>query len=97
LQLDETGRAPRPGHPRRDPAGAGVVHLDQGGGRCQAPARPLSPDRLGQLLETFVLQELRRQASWSDTGVTFFHYRDKDQVEVDLVLEAGPKLAGLVR
>ncbi len=46
-------------------------------------------DRLGPLLETFVLQELRRQASWHPDLVDFFHYRDRDGFEVDLVLERG--------
>lgn len=45
---------------------------------------------LGQLLETFVVQELRRQASGWEHHVRFSHYRDKDQQEVDLVLERGP-------
>jgi len=51
----------------------------------------LSADRplLGQLLETFVFQELRRQASWHDDPLTFFHYRDKDGVEVDIIIERG--------
>ena len=44
---------------------------------------------LGQLLETFVFQELRRQASWHEAPTAFFHFRDKDGVEVDLVLERG--------
>ncbi len=44
---------------------------------------------LGQLLETFVFQELRRQASWHDAAVSFFHFRDKDGAEVDIVLERG--------
>ena len=44
---------------------------------------------LGQLLESFVFQELRRQASWHDTAVSFFHFRDKDGVEVDIVMERG--------
>lgn len=46
-------------------------------------------DRLGPLLETFVLQELRRQASWYAEPVDFFHYRDRDDFEVDIVLERG--------
>jgi predicted AAA+ superfamily ATPase len=50
---------------------------------------------LGQLLETFVFQELRRQASWSDTPVQFHHFRDKDGVEVDVVLEKAGKMAGV--
>ena len=45
--------------------------------------------RLGPLLETFVLQELRRQASWHPDPVDFFHYRDRDGFEVDVVLERG--------
>ncbi len=44
---------------------------------------------LGPLLETFVLQELRRQASWREAPISFFHFRDRDGVEVDLVLEQG--------
>jgi predicted AAA+ superfamily ATPase len=42
---------------------------------------------LGRLLETFVFQELRRQASWYEEPLAFFHFRDKDGVEVDLVIE----------
>ena len=47
------------------------------------------PQRLGALLETFVFQELRRQAAWYDAPLDFFHYRDKDQAEVDIVIERG--------
>jgi predicted AAA+ superfamily ATPase len=36
-----------------------------------------------------VFQELRRQASWHDDPLGFFHYRDKDGVEVDIVIERG--------
>ena len=55
----------------------------------------LTGDRslLGQLLETFVFQELRRQADWGDVPSTFFHFRDRDGVEVDLVIE---RAAGVV-
>jgi uncharacterized protein len=57
-----------------------------------AADRPL----LGQLLETFVFQELRRQASWYGDPVAFFHYRDKDGTEVDIVMERGARvLAGV--
>ncbi|RPI45126.1 MAG: ATP-binding protein [Betaproteobacteria bacterium] len=44
---------------------------------------------LGQLLETFVFQELRRQAGWREASHAFFHYRDKDGAEVDIVVERG--------
>jgi len=53
--------------------------------------RPL----FGQLLETFVYQELRREASWQTQLITFHHYRDKDGVEVDVVLESGGRIAGV--
>jgi predicted AAA+ superfamily ATPase len=46
-------------------------------------------EALGPLLETFVLQELKRQASWHSMPVSFFHFRDRDGVEVDIVLEQG--------
>lgn len=42
---------------------------------------------LGGLLEGFVLSELARQLSWSTQLADLFHYRTKDQVEVDAVIE----------
>ncbi len=47
--------------------------------------RPL----MGQLLETFVFHELRRQASWHDDFLSFYHYREKNGPEVDIVIERG--------
>jgi predicted AAA+ superfamily ATPase len=57
----------------------------------------LAADRttFGHLLETFVFQELRRQAGWRNEPAAIYHYRDKDQVEVDLVLESAGRLAGV--
>lgn len=43
----------------------------------------------GRLVETFVTNELRAQAEWSQTRPELFHYRDRDGTEVDLVLESG--------
>jgi uncharacterized protein len=54
-----------------------------------APILGKERGRLGPLLETFVLQELRRQASWRSDPIEFFHYRDRDDFEVDIVLEFG--------
>ena len=52
--------------------------------------------RLGQFLETFVFQELKRQAGWRGQPTGLFHFRDRDGVEVDLVLEQGDgALAGV--
>lgn len=47
-----------------------------------------APDAaLGPLLENFVLGELARQLTWSLTYARLYHYRDRDQHEVDAVLE----------
>lgn len=47
--------------------------------------RPGGP--FGPLLEGFVTAELARQLTWSQTLVEMYHYRDKNKVEVDIVLE----------
>ena len=70
------------------------LHLGDTGLACSllgltADVLKLERSRLGPLLETFVYQELRRLASWHDRHHDFFHYRDKDQVEVDIVIERG--------
>lgn len=41
----------------------------------------------GHLLETFVIGEVRKQASWLDEPVTLGHWRTSDGAEVDLVIE----------
>lgn len=50
---------------------------------------------LGQLTETFVYQELRKHADWHDVALRFYHFRNKDKVEVDMVIQQGPLLAGI--
>jgi predicted AAA+ superfamily ATPase len=70
------------------------LHLGDTGIACALlgiDAARLGSDRqmLGALLETFVFQELRRQASWLPEPVGFFHFRDRDDFEVDMVLEQG--------
>ena len=42
---------------------------------------------IGHLTETFVFNELLKQASWLEDSVEFFHYRDHDKREVDLILQ----------
>jgi predicted AAA+ superfamily ATPase len=49
----------------------------------------------GPLLESFVVQQLACQASWMGDDIQFSHYRDKDQVEVDLVIEKGRDIWGV--
>ena len=52
-------------------------------------------DRFGHLLEAFVVQQLIAQAGWTDPDLRFWHYRDKDQVEVDLVITRGRETWGV--
>ena len=77
------------------------LHIGDTGLACAllgVDADGLSSDRslLGQLLETFVYRELQRQASWHDALTSFFHFRDRDGYEVDIVIERGTQaLAGV--
>lgn len=41
----------------------------------------------GMFYETFVAMELHRQISWLDDRPRLFHFRDRDQREVDIVVE----------
>jgi predicted AAA+ superfamily ATPase len=59
---------------------ANLLGMDAGSLR-----RPAGP--LGSLLEGFVAMELARQLSWSRQRAELYHYRTRDRVEVDIVLE----------
>jgi predicted AAA+ superfamily ATPase len=59
-----------------------------------AAMRGVAPDHVardrrlfGSILETFVFSELLKLAGWNAERLTFSHYRDKDQFEVDIVME----------
>jgi hypothetical protein len=70
------------------------LHVGDTGVACALlglDAARLDADRptIGSMLETFVLQELRRQAASRPDPLGFFHYRDRDDFEVDIVLEEG--------
>jgi predicted AAA+ superfamily ATPase len=56
---------------------------------CGYSSARLRSDRalLGPLLETLVFSELIKAAGWAKERISIFHYRDKDQLEVDFVLE----------
>ena len=55
-------------------------------------ATDVAADRreLGALLECFVHAELAKAMALSDEPTEIYHYRDKDRVEVDFVLERSP-------
>jgi len=70
------------------------VHLTDSGLLCSL--LNMSPDRLnqnphifGHILETFVYNELQRQSSSFEEECQFYHFRDRDGYEVDILLEDG--------
>jgi predicted AAA+ superfamily ATPase len=76
------------------------LHVGDTGVACALlglDATQLDADRttLGAMLETFVLQELRRQAGWRPDPIEFFHFRDRDDFEVDIVLEGQGVVVGV--
>lgn len=58
---------------------SGLAHHLSAGATADLP--------VGGLLENFVLSELARQLTWSDVSARLYHYRDRDQHEVDAVIE----------
>lgn len=50
----------------------------------QQPTEPAA----GPLFETFVVNEIRKQVTWSENPVRPYHFRDRHGAEVDLILEA---------
>jgi predicted AAA+ superfamily ATPase len=48
-----------------------------------------NPTLAGSIFETFAAMELARQCDWAESHASLFHYRDKQQREVDIVLELG--------
>lgn len=49
----------------------------------------------GPLLESFTIQQIRTQAEWLEDPIRLSHYRDKDKIEVDLVIEQGRDIYGI--
>jgi uncharacterized protein len=76
------------------------VHLLDSGlaSRCRDSPQTTgarNASRFGHLLESFVVQQLIAQAGWTDPDLRFWHYRDKDQVEVDVVITRGRRTWGV--
>jgi len=76
------------------------VHVcDSGLAAALADLRPeqWNPERtrFGHLLESFVAQQLIAMGGWQGSEPRFGHYRDKDKVEVDLVIELGGNVWGI--
>jgi uncharacterized protein len=56
------------------------------GASPESLAKPVSPAR-GPLIETFIVNELSKQATWSETPVRLHHWRVSGGAEVDIVIE----------
>ena len=63
-------------------SGVAAELVGQGADSLRRPTAPL-----GGLLAGFVISEIARQLTWSEEVAEMYHYRTKDNVEVDLVLE----------
>jgi predicted AAA+ superfamily ATPase len=48
---------------------------------------PRAIEQSGGLMENFVMGELARQLTWSETAAALYHYHDRDGHEVDAILE----------
>lgn len=57
-------------------------------GRQPAALRQPTEPSTGPLFETFIVNELAKQLTWCGTYARLFHFRDRDGVEVDAVLES---------
>jgi uncharacterized protein len=80
------------GHTRRTVGTPKLAYVDSGLASHllgQDAARLGEPEgAAGQMIENFVLMELGRQLTWSEERVRLYHYRTKDGVEVDGLLES---------
>jgi len=56
--------------------------------RSEPSARASAPQTWGPLLETFVLAAMTRQAGWSESAPSLYHYRTSNGAEVDVVMES---------
>ncbi|MCL2594012.1 MAG: ATP-binding protein [Promicromonosporaceae bacterium] len=65
-------------------SGVAAALLTQTFAKLRRPGGPLGP-----LFEGFVAMEIARQIQWSQEQPTLSHYRTRDGVEVDLILENG--------
>ena len=62
----------------------------------RTPEQLISSQFYGGLLETLIYMECCKQSTWAENEASFYHYRDAQKNEVDLVLEQNDgKIIGL--
>lgn len=80
---------------------AAKLHIGDSGLACHligadATRFNQDPALFGKIVESFVVGELLKQASWSEPRVSLYHFRTAAGVEVDLILEqANGAIAGV--
>lgn len=65
--------------------------------RVDAPTLARGRALWWQMFETFVVNEVRKETTWSElSGIDVYHFRDRDGGEVDIVVDAGHRgIAGI--
>ncbi|MFH2124044.1 MAG: ATP-binding protein [Pseudomonadota bacterium] len=77
---------------KRSVVGMPKLHFIDTGLAChllgmKKPETLHSSQFFGGLVENFVFAELLKHATWSEEDVNFYHFRDTDRHEIDLVIE----------
>ncbi len=81
-------------HPKRYAVDTGLATTVLG--TDEAALADVRSPLFGSLLETFVVNELAKQRTWSVTDVRLHHYRDRDGGEVDVLLTGpGDRIVGI--
>ncbi len=57
-------------------------------GKTPTALARLNDSSLGPLIESFVIAELAKQLTWSETSARLHHFRDRDGLEIDAVIES---------
>ena len=78
---------------KRQSIGMPKIHMVDTGMACHllgltTPKQLLASNYYGGLLENFLLMEGYKHLAWSKQPARFYHFRDRQKHEVDLVLEA---------
>ena len=57
-------------------------------GKTPTALARLNDSSVGPLVESFVIAELAKQLTWSETSARLHHYRDRDGHEIDAIIES---------
>ena len=57
-------------------------------GKTPTALARLNDSSVGPLIESFVIAELAKQLTWSETSARLHHFRDRDGLEIDAIIES---------